>query len=48
MVTKLELRTEYSLDVKDYIHSRKVREEVVKLTPELLWLKNLFYQVWCT
>ena len=45
LISHIELRTEESLDIKQYSHERKVEKIVVPLGDELTAVRNKYLQV---
>ena len=44
-ISKIELRSEDSIDIQKYTHSRKIVKIVVKLTGQILNIKHKYLEV---
>ena len=45
LISKIEIRAEDSIDIKQYVHTRSVDKVVVKLTEQILNLREKYFNV---
>ena len=46
LISNIELRSDESADIQQYNHSREVNKFVLKITDEILNIKNTFLEVY--